>query len=64
MKNIDILCIGETLIDFIGNETDATLQQTSGYKRLLGGSPTNVAFNAAKLGLRAAIVSTVGNDGL
>jgi len=64
VKNIDILCIGETLIDLIGNETDATLQQTTGYKRLLGGSPTNVAFNAAKLGLRAAIVSTVGNDGL
>lgn len=64
MKNIDILCIGETLIDLIGHERDTTIQHTKDYHKLLGGSPTNVAFNAARLGLKAAIVSTVGNDGL
>jgi len=64
VNKIDILCIGETLIDLIGHETNAAIQDTENYERLLGGSPTNVAFNAARLGLTAAIVSTVGNDGL
>lgn len=64
MKTIDILCVGEVLLDFIGEEANKTVQTTSAYKRYLGGSPTNVAVNAVKLGLKSALVATCGNDGL
>ncbi|PQJ31197.1 carbohydrate kinase [Nonlabens arenilitoris] len=64
MKTIDILCTGEVLIDFIGHEKNATISETKDYHRFLGGSPTNVAVNAARLGLRSAIVASCGNDGL
>jgi fructokinase len=62
-KNIDILCVGEVLIDFIGHQTDVLINNTSDYHRYLGGSPTNVAMNSARLGLNATLVATVGNDG-
>jgi fructokinase len=64
LKNIDIICIGEVLIDFIGHETNAAISKTENYHRFLGGSPTNVAVNAAKIGLRSALVATCGQDGL
>ena len=62
-NNIDILCVGEVLIDFIGHQTDALINNTRDYHRYLGGSPTNVAMNSARLGLKAKMIATVGNDG-
>lgn len=63
MKNIDILCVGEVLIDFIGHQKDVLINNTRDYHRYLGGSPTNVAMNSARLGLKSKMVATVGNDG-
>lgn len=63
-KTIDILCIGEVLIDFIGHEVNASVKKTKDYHRYIGGSPTNVAVNAARLGLKSALVATCGQEGL
>ncbi len=59
----NILCVGESLIDFIGLQSDVTIHETKDYHRYLGGSPTNVAINLARLGLEVRMVSSVGNDG-
>ena len=60
---IDILCIGEVLVDFIGHQEDVLISDTRDYHRYLGGSPTNVAMNSTRLGLNTIMVATVGNDG-
>lgn len=60
---IDIICVGEVIIDFIGHEL-STIEKTKNFQRFLGGSPTNVAVNATRLGLNVALVATGGNDGL
>ena len=62
MRNIDILCIGEVLVDFIGHQTGVNINETRDYHRYLGGSPTNVAMNSARLGLKSVLVAAVGND--
>ncbi|MDC8002991.1 carbohydrate kinase [Aureisphaera galaxeae] len=62
-RDIDILSIGETLIDFIGTQVEKPIKETKDYHRYLGGSPTNVAMNMARLGLNVKMVATVGNDG-
>lgn len=62
-KEIDIVCVGETLIDFIGDQTEEPLKNTKDYHRYLGGSPTNVAMNMARLGANVNLVATVGKDG-
>lgn len=64
MKNIDIICIGEVLIDFIGHEINTSINRTKDYHRFLGGSPTNVAVNASRLGLKSVLVASCGQDGL
>lgn len=63
-KTIDILCAGEVLIDFIGHEMNTSINRTKDYHRFLGGSPTNVAVNATRLGLKSVLVATCGEDGL
>lgn len=60
---IDIICVGEVIIDFIGHEL-SNIENTKNFQRFLGGSPTNVAVNATRLGLNVALVATGGNDGL
>ena len=62
-KDIDILCVGEVLIDFIGHQSDVLINNTRDYHRYIGGSPTNVAMNSARLGLKTVMVATVGDDG-
>ena len=63
-KTIDIISVGEVLIDFIGHEVNTSINRTKDYHRFLGGSPTNVAVNAARLGLKSVLVATCGEDGL
>jgi fructokinase len=60
---IDILCVGEVLVDFIGHQEGVLINETRDYHRYLGGSPTNVAMNSKRLGLNTIMVATVGNDG-
>lgn len=63
-KTIDIICVGELLIDCIGHQVNATIRETEDYHRYLGGSPTNVALNASRLGLKSVLVAACGKDGL
>lgn len=64
VREIDILCVGEIVIDFIGHQSGVMINETRDYHRYLGGSPMNVAMNSSRLGLKAAMVATLGNDGL
>ncbi len=59
----NIVCVGESLIDFIGLQSGVKISETKDYHRYLGGSPTNVAINLARLGLNVKMISTVGDDG-
>lgn len=57
---LDVLTIGETLVDFISVEQTDTLRNAATFKKHLGGSPANIAVNVAKLGGKAALISKTG----
>lgn len=57
---LDVLTVGETLVDFISVEQTDTLRNAATFKKHLGGSPANIAVNVAKLGGRSALVSKTG----
>ncbi|MGB3683069.1 MAG: carbohydrate kinase [Rubrobacteraceae bacterium] len=57
---IDLLSVGETLIDFISVEQTDWLRNASTFRRYLGGSPANIAVNVSKLGGSAAVLSKTG----
>lgn len=53
---MDILCVGEMVIDFLPGEEPGV------YIRKAGGAPANVAIAAARNGLDAGFCGTVGDD--
>jgi fructokinase len=59
-SEIDVLTIGETLVDFISTEPVESLRDAATFQRVQGGSPANIAVNVSKLGLNAAIISKTG----
>ncbi|MEM1358102.1 MAG: PfkB family carbohydrate kinase [Bacteroidota bacterium] len=58
----ELLCIGELLMDLISTDYAADFRSANRYQRLPGGSPANLAMNAARLGRRVALAATVGQD--
>ncbi|HET7272673.1 MAG TPA: PfkB family carbohydrate kinase, partial [Rubrobacter sp.] len=59
---LDLLAVGETMVDFISHEMAHSLRTASQFSRYLGGQPANVAVYVAKLGGRSAIITNLGSD--
>lgn len=59
---MDVICIGEALIDFVSHERGKTWVTASEYSAATGGSPANVAAGLAKLNRSARLIATVGDD--
>ncbi|RRJ64009.1 carbohydrate kinase [Paenibacillus oralis] len=59
----DLLVAGEILIDMISADYNDNFTCHT-YHRFFGGSPSNIAMNAKKLGIRPVVASAVGEDGL
>jgi sugar/nucleoside kinase (ribokinase family) len=47
---LDVLTIGEMLVDFISVEKIDTLSYATNFRRYLGGSPANIAVYVSTLG--------------
>jgi fructokinase len=58
--DLDVLTIGETLVDLISEQEVETLGEAGVFRKFQGGSPANIAANVARLGGRAAVVSKTG----
>jgi fructokinase len=58
---MDVLCLGELMIDFIAEEP-GDLKQAMRFFRSAGGSAANVAAAVKKLGYLSAFIGKVGND--
>ena len=59
---LDLLAVGETVVDFISHEMANSLRTAGQFSRYLGGQPANVAVYVAKLGGRSAIITKLGSD--
>lgn len=57
-----IITIGEALIDFIPNQKGCMLKKVTGFERVAGGAPANVAAAVAKLSGNAYFISQLGQD--
>lgn len=58
----EIITVGRIGVDLYANEAGASFIDPQTFTKSLGGSPTNVAIAAARLGSSSAIVTKVGSD--
>ena len=59
-KTLDVLTIGEMVVDFISDEKTDTLSNATTFRRYLGGSPANIAVYVSKLGGTSAVIAKTG----
>jgi len=59
---MDIVCLGEVLIDMFPAELGRSLEQVTAFRPKPGGAPANVAVAAARLGAKSAFIGKVGDD--
>jgi sugar/nucleoside kinase (ribokinase family) len=62
-KTIDILAVGELLIDMISTDFAESMDAVESYRRIPGGSPSNLGMNMKRLGNNVRLISSVGKDG-
>lgn len=63
MDRYDVLTIGRVSVDLYPEQIGVSLAKVRTFAKSLGGSPTNVAVGAARLGHRSAVITKVGADG-
>jgi len=62
-RTLDVICLGRFAVDFYAQQIGARLEDVTSFAKYLGGSSANTAFGCARLGLKAALISRVGDDG-
>jgi len=58
----DLLTMGRSSIDLYANDIGAPFEEIESFASYVGGSPTNISVGAQRLGLRAALLTAVGDD--
>ncbi len=59
---LDVICIGEALIDFVSTAKNVGLEDAPGFLKSAGGAPANVSVGLARLEKKVAFVGKVGDD--
>ncbi len=61
-SQLDLIAVGRVSVDLYGQQIGGRLEDVSTFIKAVGGCPANVAIGAARLGLKSALISRVGNE--
>src|SRR5690625_1164878 len=61
-QRLDLVTIGRSGVDLYGAQIGGRLEDMMSFTKYIGGSPTNTAVGAARLGLDCGLVTRVGAD--
>ena len=59
---LDLVTVGRVNLDLFSQQIGARFEEVTGFEAMVGGSPTNIAIGTARLGLRSAAFTAVGDD--
>ncbi len=61
-KSLDLITIGRASVDLYGAQIGGRLEDMRSFDKYIGGSPTNIACGTARLGLKSAVITAVGDE--
>ena len=61
-RRFDLACLGRLAVDLYAQQVGSRLEDVASFAKYLGGSSANIAFGAARLGMKAAMISRVGDE--
>ena len=59
---LDVVTIGRSSVDLYGAQIGGRLEDMASFSKAVGGCPTNIAIGTARLGLRSALITRVGDE--
>lgn len=62
MKALDVITIGRSSVDLYGAQVGGRLEDMGSFQKYIGGSPCNMAAGTARLGLKSALITRVGDE--
>ena len=61
-RRLDVICVGRLGVDLYAQQIGSRLEDVTSFAKYLGGSSGNIAANTARLGLKSAMLTRVGDD--
>jgi len=61
-RPFDVICMGRAAVDLYGEQIGGRLEDMRSFAKYLGGSPANTAVGVARLGLKPAMLTRVGDE--
>ncbi len=61
-RALDLVCVGRTCVDLYAEQEGAKLEDVQSFRKYVGGSATNIAVGTARLGIRSAMLTRVGDE--
>lgn len=61
-RELDVITLGRAGVDLYGQQIGCALEDVRSFAKYLGGCPANIAVGSARLGLKSAILTRVGDD--
>jgi 5-dehydro-2-deoxygluconokinase len=62
--SLDLIAIGRASVDLYGQQLGGRLEDMASFSKAVGGCAANVAIGAARLGLRSALITRVGDEAM
>lgn len=59
---LDVVTIGRSSVDLYGQQIGGRLEDMGTFSKAVGGCPTNIAIGTARLGLKSAVITRVGDE--
>ena len=61
-RPLDVICMGRASVDLYGEQVGGRLEDMTSFAKYVGGCPTNVSVGTARLGLKSALITGVGDE--
>ena len=61
-NQLDVITVGRCSVDLYGQQIGSRLEDVASFAKSVGGCPSNIAIGTARLGLRSAVITRVGNE--
>src|SRR5208282_1321813 len=59
---LDLISIGRSSVDLYAQQIGGRLEDAGTFVKAVGGCPTNIAIGTARLGLKSAVITRVGDE--
>jgi 5-dehydro-2-deoxygluconokinase len=61
-RRLDVITIGRSSVDLYGQQIGSRLEDIQSFAKSVGGCPANIAIGCSRLGLKAGIITRVGDE--